>query len=313
MKKFIVLILAVVLLSVIIFIPVSQQKAVIIKSSFFNVYKELANAGSWKKWRPDIRKPDQPDSTRIIERQNRNGFTLSFLTTRLQVSINGYSFGIHEYNADNKLDYSYTVIPGKLPNYTTVVAAESVSLAQYLVHLVSDKPLAETRIDDFKNFMEDADLYYGYKIIRKKVTDTNVVVIRKVVLAKNKFDEAAKTLTALKRFIGAKGLKQTQPLIAQFFQRSGDSSEVNIGVPINGKVTTQNPVSFMTMPATGSLYTVRFRGKFKDRMSVYAAVQRYFNDRQMPMPLPPFETYLDDKLPQNDSDIINIQINFTTF
>ncbi|GAC1304438.1 MAG: hypothetical protein NVSMB24_11830 [Mucilaginibacter sp.] len=313
MKKFIILISAIILLSIIIFIPVSQQKAVVIKSSFFNVYKELANAGNWKKWRPDIRKTDQTDSTRILERQNRNGFTLSFLTASLQVSINGYSFVIREYNAGDKLDYSYTVIPGKLPNYTTVVATERVSLARYLVHLASDNPLAETHIDDFKNFMEDADLYYGYKIIRKKVTDTNIVVIRKVVLGKNKFNEAAKTLMALKRFIGAKGLKQTQPLIAQFSPTSGDSSEVNIGIPINGKVAAQNPVSFMTMPATGSLYTVRYRGKFKDRMAVYAAVQRYFNDRQMPMPLPPFETYLDDKLPQNDSDIINIQINFTTF
>lgn len=313
MKKFIVLISAIVLLSVVLFIPVSQQKAVVIKASFFNVYAELANAGNWEKWRPDIRKLRQTDSTKLHEKQNGNGFTLNFSTSSLGVIVNGYSFNISEYDAGDELNYNYTVIPEKLPNYTTVVATEKVSLVRYLVNLASGKSLAETHVTDLKNFMEDADLYYGYKIIKRKVTDTNVVVLRKVVLGKNKFSEAAKTLIALKRFIDPKGLKQTQPLIAQFFPKSGDSSEVNIGIPINGKVSAQYPIAFMRMPQTGSLYTVRFRGKFKDRMKVYAALQQYFNDRQLAMPLPPFETYLDNKLPQNESDIINIQINFTTF
>ncbi|MDB5132083.1 MAG: hypothetical protein JWR02_1832 [Mucilaginibacter sp.] len=313
MKKFIVLIPVIVLLSIAFFIPVSQQQTVVIKASFFNVYKELASAGNWERWRPDIRKPHQTDSTKILEKQNANEFTLNFSTTSLQVIVNGYSFNVREYATDDELNYNYTVIPEKLPNYTSVVVTEKVSLIRYLINLVSGKSLVETHIADLKNFMEDADLYYGYKITRRKVTDTNVVVLRKMVLSKNKFDEAAKTLIALKRFIDSKGLEQTQPLIAQFFTKSGDSSEVNVGIPINGKVVAHDPIAFMRMPQTGSLYTVKFRGKFKDRMKAYAALQRYFNDRQLAMPLPPFETYVDDKLPQNESDIINIQINFTTF
>jgi effector-binding domain-containing protein len=308
-KVFVFSILSVILF--LFFVPFTQQKTFSIKAPLYNTYQQLAKADNWKKWRTDLRRAYLSDSTKISDKQDSNGFKLSYHDITLLVNIvNGYTFSINE---NNKNDYSYTVIPEKMPNVTSIIVTEKTNFIKHLSDLINKKSYSETHITDLKHFMEDPDLYYGYKIIKKKVTDTNIIVLRKVVLAKNKFSEAAKTLITLKQFIDLKGFKQTQPLIAQFFTKTNDSLQVNIGLPINGKIAASNPITFMQMPPNGNLYTVKFHGKFKERAKVYDAVHQYFNDRNLPMPILPFETYLDNKLPENDSDIVNIQINFTTF
>ena len=311
MKKKVILFSILSVIVSLFFVPFTQQKTDLIKASFFNTYQQLAKADNWKKWRTDLRGPYLSDSTKISCKQDLNKFILSYSDITLLVNtVNGYTFNIEENNSN---DYSYTVIPEKTQYVTSIIVTEKTNCLKHLFDLITKKPYSETHIADFKNFMEDPDLYYGFKIIKKKVTDTSIVVLRKAVLAKNKFNEAAKTLISLKQFIDSEGLKQTQPLIAQFFPKTNDSMQVNIGLPINKKVITSNPIIFMEMPPGESLYTVKFHGKFAERIKVYAAVRQYFNDRNLAMPVLPFETYLDNKLPENDSDIVNIQINFTTF
>jgi effector-binding domain-containing protein len=311
MKKKVIIFSILLVILFLVFVPFTRQRTFSIKASFFNTYQQLAKADNWKKWRKDLRKANLADSTKISYKPNSNGFKLNYPDNTLTVRIiNGYTFSIYE---NNTPDYSYTVVPEKLQNVTSIIVTEKTNFVNRLFDLITKKSFSETHITDFKEFMEDPDLYYGYKIIKKKVTDTNIIVLKKVILAKNKFSEAAKTITALKQFIDLKGLKQTQPLIAQFFTKPNDSMQVNAGLPINKKTSASKPIAFMEMPQTGNLYTVRFQGKFKDRTKVYAAVKRYFNDRNLSMPILPFETYLDNKLPENDSDIVNIQINFTTF
>jgi len=311
-KKIALLIL---LLAVLAFavIPVNQQKTIRVKASFFNVYQQLAAAGNWAKWRTDLRRARLSDSSKILSTRNTNGFKISHGDLKLNVQVHGYTFVVDEENKKNEYNYSYTVLPGKYPNATSITVMQKTGILNYLLHLHAKKPFNETHINDLKSFMENPDLYYGYKIIKKRVTDTNIVVLRRAVLSKNKFIEAAKMLADLKHFLSLHHLTQTQPLMAQFFNKANDSSQVNIGLPVDRKIKTRYPISFMAMPPTGYLYTAKFSGKFIDRLKAYAAVKRYFNDREMPIPILPFETYLDNKLPATDSDKINIQINFTTF
>ncbi|WP_295670538.1 hypothetical protein [uncultured Mucilaginibacter sp.] len=311
MKKKVILISILLLVILLFFFPFTQQQSVSVKASFFNAYQQLAVGENWIQWRNDLRAANSSDKTKVICKQHLNNFVISYGDNSLSVNtINGYTFSIAEQNSN---EYSYTLIPEKATNITTVMVTEKTNGLKLLLELITNHNISQNHIADFKNFMEDPDLYYGYKIIKKRVTDTCIIVLKKAVLSKNKFNEAAKTLGTLKQFIYAKGLQQTQPLIAQFFPKNNDSTHVNIGLPINKKTTTNKLISFMEMPASGSIYTVRFHGKFADRLKVYAAVRRYFNDRNLAMPILPFETYLDNKLPENDLDIINIQINFTTY
>lgn len=313
MKKNAVLLLLLLIILAACFVPVTRQKTVSIKASFFNVYQQLAKPGNWGQWRSDLRPLRLTDSGKIVNISSPGGFKINAGDINVNVQVQGYVFVITAHDNTGNHDYTYTVLPGKFPNATLVTITKTTGLLNYLFRRYHDNLFSDTHISDLKSFMENDDLYYGYKIVKRRVTDTTIIVLRKVVLSKNKFAEAAKTLTILKQYLYTHHLTQTQPLIAQFFDKHNDSTQVNIGLPVDKKAPPKYPVAFMEMPSTGYFYTVRFRGKFKDRVKAYAAMQRYFSDRLMPVPILPLETYLDNKLPVSDTDEINIQINFPTF
>lgn len=314
MKKIVISLSLILILLAICFLPFTEQKTIIIKAPFYNVYQQLAKPGNWKKWRKDLHQIQVADSTKISEKKTRDGFKVSYNDLEIDVNpVNGYSFKINEINKNKAFEYSYTVVPEKQQDETIIILKQKISILRRLLNKSNGKSFSQTHITDFKHFMESVSLYYGYDIIKSKVIDTEIVVLRKTVLAKNKFKEASKSISILNDYINSKGLKQTQPFIAQFFTKYNDSIQLNIGIPVNRKTLTKKPIDFMEMPNTGNIYTVKFHGKFIDRPKVYTAVQRYFNDKQIPMPILPFETYLDNKVPEKETDEVNILFNFPTF
>jgi effector-binding domain-containing protein len=309
MKKIVILLPVVLIVLAAAFIPYNQEKTIVVNASFFNVYQQLVKAENWKRWRNDLRQIPPEDSSKISTVQNAVGFKITTPAITLNVRpANGYSFYVDEKNNGKTLDYAYTVLPEKLPNETTIVLSHKSTFLNSILN-GGRRSWSATHVDDFKNFMENASLYYGYEIARARVTDTDIVVLRQLVPAKDKFKQALKNLNILRKYIAANGLKQTQPLIAQFFPRGQDSVQLNIGLPVNKKTPAKNPVYYMEMPKTGYVYTAKYHGRFVDRRKVYAAMQQYFSDRRMQIPILPFETYAGDKLPATDTDHINIRIN----
>ncbi len=313
MKRIIILLAIVILLLVAFFIPVTQQKTFLIRSSFFNVYKQLANAGNWEKWRPDLRKTYQSDSTKIAIKKDTGLFTINRNELHLQVKQTGGIFTVKEQDSDKNISYSYSIIPDKLANKTWITVTKNMNLLSYLVHGSGPASLSDTRAADLKNFMETDSLIYGFKIVKTRVPESNLIVIKKEVLAKNKFTEAAAQFATLKQYVAAHGLKQTQPVIAQFLPKGPDSAQVNVGLFIDKEIGLNKVVTFTRMPKGGPLYTAKFSGKFKDRGKAYAGLQQYFTDHLYQSAILPFETYLDNKLPTADTDKIKIQVNFTTY
>jgi effector-binding domain-containing protein len=314
MKKIVISLSLVLILFAICFLPFTEQKTIITKAPFFNVYQQLEKPGNWKKWRNDLHQLQVADSTKISEKKTSDGFKVAYNGLEIDVNpVNGYSFKINETNKNKTFEYSYTVVPQKQQDETLIILKQKTSILRHLLNKSNGESFSQTHITDFKHFMESVSLYYGYDIVKVKVIDTEIVVLRKTVLAKNKFKEASKSISILKDYINSKGLKQTQPFIAQFFSKYNDSLQLNIGIPINKKTFTKKPIAFMEMPNTANIYIIKFHGKFMDRPKVYAAAQQYFNDKHITVPILPFETYLDNKIPKNDTDQVNIQINFPTF
>jgi len=314
MNKKVILFSILLVISATCFIPVKQQKTLSVKASFYNVYQQLARGDNWKKWRADLRQIYLSDSTKISDTQSVNQFSLKSTAITLDVRIaNGYNFSVDETNGHNQFSYDYTILPEKDPDSTLVTTVQKIKLITYIFNSVAGQSFSNTHISDLKVFMENPDLYYGYKINKQKVIDTAILVSTKLVSEKDKFTEAARILSNLNQYRSSHGLVQTQPLIAQFFSKNNNMTQIVIGVPVDKKAVTSNPISFVEMPSHGNSYIVRYRGKFKDKIQAYIAMQRYFNDKHITKAVLPFETYLENKLPSNDSDIIDIQINFPAF
>lgn len=253
------------------------------------------------------------DSNRISVNKDTNAFTIYYGDDHIRVKLADGLFNVEEQTQNKTIYYQYSIVPDKIGRKTVFTVYRNTNAINYLFGKFRAPSFLETHMADFKNFMETDSLRYGYEIFKTKVPENNLIVIKKVVPVRNKFTEAANTLAALQRYVKANNLKQTQPLIAQFIPKGKDSSQVNVGLFIDKEVATTGNITFTRMPKGGPLYAARFYGRFNQRQKAYIGLQQYFTDHLYQSAILPFETYLDDKLPLSDTDMVKIQLNFTTY
>ena len=310
MKKLFVLLLLIIVVSAACFIPFTQQKTTLLKLSFLNVYKQLSHPDNWKKWRRDLQNAQITDSSKVAAGGGNGSFTMTGAKKVINVNYVGTTFNIRE---SGNLAYSYFLVPDTIPSLTRITVSETTTAFNYLIDKSRSTPLSATHFSDLVHFLNTDSLYYGAAIFKTKVPESNLIVIRKEVLAKDKFNEASKMFTSLKSYIQLNGIKQMQPVIAQYIPKGKDSTQVNVGFFVDKAIVSTNAVNYMRMPKGGPLYSARFNGEFNRREKVYSALNQYFKDHVFQTAILPFETYLDNKLPKSDTDRINIQVNFTTY
>ena len=191
------------------FITVPQQKTISIKASFFNVFIQLSKPENWKKWRSDLKLIPAVDSSKIILKKDTASFQIRYGQNKINVVPKGYLFEIEDKWASTKADYSYAVIPEKLQNKTTIVVSKKIFAINYLIGKISPVSFADTHIDDLKKFMETDSLHYGFNVLKTKISENNLIEIKKEALTANKFTEAAKMLHALYQYIGKQHVRKT--------------------------------------------------------------------------------------------------------
>ncbi|MGZ3873473.1 MAG: hypothetical protein ACXVJD_11175 [Mucilaginibacter sp.] len=311
-KKIIFAVLLLVILTSL-FFPVSEQKTVSINASYFNVYSLLLTPANWENWRPDLKTIAGNDSTKIAIQKGKGAFSMRYSDLELNVRSAGEIFYIDDDFGKNGSNYSYVVVPSKDPTKTSVTVYKETSAFTYLLGKLGHASFAETHIDDLKHFLETDSLHYGFSISKTKISDDNLVEIKKEVLTKDKFSQASASFSALQQYLQANNAKQVQPVIAQFLPKGKDSTQVNVGMYIDKAVKPGKGIIFVTMPKGGPLYSAKFRGRFNQRQKVYSGVQQYFTDHHYQTIILPFESYLDNKLPVSDTSMINIRVNFSAY
>jgi len=312
MKKKIIVLSLLVLIIAACFIPVTQQKTVSIKSPFLNIYRELILPANWGKWRSDMRQDFDSDSSKINIKKDTASFNIQYKNKELNVGFNENVFNVKD-SWNNNSNYGYAIIPEKDLKKTSVTVVQKNILINYLASKFKSDPFADTHIDDLKKFMETDSLLYGCKIIRTGVPDTNLIVIDKTVLKKDKFTEAAKMHATLQQYLNTHNVKQAGPMIAQFLPSGQDSAHVKVGIFIDKKVNSEREITFARMPKGGTFYIAAFKGPFRDRQKIYTGMHQYFTNHLYQLALIPFEFYLDNKLPASDTDRVNIQIVFPSY
>ncbi|MBS1521493.1 MAG: hypothetical protein JST50_10880 [Bacteroidetes bacterium] len=312
MKKKIIVLTLLILVIAACFIPVNQQKSVSIKSPFLNIYRELVLPANWGKWRSDVRQDFAADSSKINIKKDTASFTIQYKNKVLNVGFNENVFNVKDRWSNNS-NYGYAIIPEKDLKKTSVTVVQKTILINYLLSQFKSDPFADTHIDDLKKFMETDSLLYGCNIFKTRVPDSYMIEIKKEVLAKDKFSEAATMLQTMEQYVKTHDVKKVKPLIAQFLPKGKDSTHINIGFYIDKEVKDEGDIHFARMPKGGPLYAAKFNGEFNKRSKTYMAIRQYFIDHLYQQAILPFESYLDDKLPTSDTSKVNIQVNFSTY
>ncbi len=315
MKKKVIFLSLIIVISALFFIPCTQQKTVLIKSPFLNIYSLLVNPGKWEKWLPELRKAVQADSAKISIKKDTSSFGLKYDKLEFEVTFRGTTFDVNDSFDGKTARYSYTIIPiaDRFQNKTNVIVVQQTNAINYLIGRIWEPSFSATHVADLKNFMEIDSLHYGFKIIKSGVPESNLIVTGKEVLKTDKFTEAAGMLDGLRQYVKDHALKQMYPVIAQFLPKGQDSVLVKVGLFIDKEVPSGNGIVFTRMPKGGPLFTAGYKGKFSKRAAAYDGLKQFFIDHTYQTAILPFETYLDNKLPVNDDDIINIQVNFSTY
>lgn len=315
MKKIVILLSILLVVLFACFIPVTQQKTISIKAPFYNVYNQLNGSAKWIKWRPDLREIYAADSNKIsIKNESRNSFVLKYAGQELDVKASAGVFDIFEQNGNKMLNYSYSVVPQKDQDKTSVTVYKKISAFSYVTELFKPAAMADTHINDLKHFMETDSLRYGFNIFRTKVPGSNVILITRTVLSKNMMPEVGKMSALLTEYFNIhKNVKHAGPLIAQFVPRGKDSIQIKAGFYIDNIAPDYKDALYTRMPKGNTLFAVIFNGKFNQRQAAYSALQQYFADHLWQSAILPFEFYLDNKLPLTDTSKVKVQINFTTY
>jgi len=297
------------------FIPVSQQKSILIKSSFLNTYSFLNNPVKWEHWRPELRKTIETDSNKISVQTEKDAFRIKDENFEIKIKASGNFFDINERRDAKSINYTYALIPvdDKFLNKTIISSGQKISVISYLTGLAWPTVNSDNHLSELKNFMETDSLLYGFNIIKTAVPESNLIVMRKEVKNQDKFTEAGKMQSALREYVKVNHLKQVYPVIAQYLPNGADSTQVNVGFYIDKEVPSANGIIFTRMPKGGPLLAAAYKGQFSKRGKAYSALKQYFSNHAYQAALLPFETYLDNKLPGNDNDVINIEVNFPTF
>ncbi|WP_428329385.1 hypothetical protein [Mucilaginibacter sp.] len=313
MKKILLLFLLLfTILVAIALIPFNEEIAVKINASYFNCFQQVVNAKGWQKWHPVISKSFIRDSALYKATPVAQGFKFSL--------PDGYFLVKHLYSntilvnsmlANNNFNYSYTIIPDSIGLSTTIIVNFKSNIIKHFFTALKKSGLNKTGIRDFKHYMEDPKLYYGFNIREGFLDEKKIIVKRKTFLSKELFTQAFEMEQQLNSYILLKHLKQTGPLMVQYLNKQNDSVQMMVGMPVDAAIVSDNDFLYMKIPATKVLMA-DFKGKYFDRQKVYTAIGKYIQDKYFHVKIAPFEIF-EGKFPAQGSDMADFKLTYPVF
>lgn len=311
MKKTISIALPLIVFLIAFFVPFNQHKTLIIKTQYFIILQQLLQPNNWKRWQPDVKQAWQKDSSTVKITQYHNDFIIRFPGSVLKFKVTDSGFSIDK-NSNGKNSISnFRIIPATQNGTAIATVFQKTSFSKLFFNFLGYH--AENDVDVLKKFLEDTHQLYGFDIRRTTVTDSNVVVEKRLVSIKNKVLEIAQTKQDLKEFITQHQLKIVQPVIADIRPAGKDSVRIMIGLPVDKQTVSVGKVKFMQLPPHGRMLTGLYTGRYSGRQKLYLAMKTYMADHNLSSPEDAYEKYLDNKIPLNDTSFVRLQVNFPIY
>ncbi len=312
-KKTVIYLIIIAVVILICFTPFNQKKTVNIQAPYFITLQQLLRPDNWKNWQPDTKLAWKQDSSQVKLVKRRTSFTIQKPGFTLAVDhANGFGFDVKKTINGKTSNYYFVAIPSNISGNSIIICTKKINLIQ-LMGSYFGADFSLTDIPYLKNYLEDPRQYYGFDIKKTTVTDSNVVVIKKVVATTNKLAAIAQIQQDLKQFIQQHHLKIVQPLIADIRDIGTDSLRIMIGLPIDKQTLSAGKIEFMHLPPHGRMLTGLYTGKYSGRQKLYLAMKTYIADHSLSSPEDPYEKYLDNKIPASDTSLVHLQVNFPIY
>jgi len=312
MKKFLLLVFIFLSTGIVLYIiPITQGKTYIIKSNFDNTLSSFNKPANWEKWHPFV-------STLSARNFRAYKFMRDSLTHNFKFinspdsmvveAINPLLYNIEQYNERKVSSYTYEIIPSSSTNSITVRTIEKVPLLLYLFAFPNENK-GEKSVLALKAFLENEKAFYGYNIQIEKVRDTVFAVTRLTIFKNNLFKTLPKEFSKIDTYIKEKNLIQKNFASVSYNSKGDDSLELILGIPVSKFANGDKDIKCVSIPK-GRMLTGNYQGKFGEREKIYETFRKYVRDHYLEDVGAPFETYLNNKLPASDSDIVQFKLYY---
>jgi effector-binding domain-containing protein len=306
MKRWVIIPVLLFIILITSFIPITRSVNLEINAPYFNVYRYIAAAENWIKWQPDLKIGASHRELKIDS--TKTGFRITAPEITFSIENAGLNnFAVIKKEKGKEYSCNYLLVPQPKTNKTVIIAVHKTNVIGYIWSAVMGNDLEASPITNLKNYMEDTRLYYGF-MIKKESTSGKLLAVKKgSFLAKDAYRQSNLLLNQLNNFVSEKDIKVVYPLQLQYVSRRNDSVGILLGLPVNKKTNVSDNIEYMVLPK-GKVLVGYFKGAYKEREKLYAALQSYMNDNYIREMILPYERFSNDKLPSGDSTIVDMQI-----
>lgn len=313
MKRFVIAIFILSILLSTYFIPVIKRSETTIKASIIDVSIQLNKAERWKLWHKPLKQAYKAKPSGYVVINNYRQHRFAITTAQFSYHIanpNAGEFEIEVLTKNRKscCRISLSVLPAS--SFTKVLMETETRLFNTFFPVGKKGEICQQLHEELKEFMETPSLYYGFPIQSKGVVDTNVAVLKNTVASNEKFAALPGLLKDLNHYASTNKLTVLQPPMLQFQQIGEDSLQVVMMLAINKTGPIHKRIICRKMPANGRMLVGRFKGKFKDRTQLNAALEKYILDNNLETLVNSYEKYYSYPLPTGEVSEVDLEIYY---
>lgn len=154
--------------------------------------------------------------------------------------------------------------------------------------------------------------FYGLDIRHKQVTDSAYLYMQNTV-KNGQLKKAINELYGeLEAFAVNRKLIRSGSRIINILPQKNDSVRISVGISISTylHLPTDSKITYRTMPYGKKLLEAPFKGRYADLPKAFRSLEQYGRDHQLTTMAIPYGKYLDDRLDNEEGDIIDMLVYY---
>jgi effector-binding domain-containing protein len=311
MKKWVLIILSIIVLAIICVWPVTQKSNINISATFDNTVLQVIHLENWKNWYPEIKKSYDNDSANYSFKKDTSQKIYTITTSGKKYIIHVLSptsYQVNEVSGNWTDVFAFSVLAGNDKMQISLLKKDPL-----LFVFLNKNKAGENALNGLKDYLEDPKLFYGFEIKRSNIRDSILASSNFKIKKKDVFFKIHDGYLNLQQYIKSNGLEVVDHPSISYNSISGDSLQITVAIPVNKTAPPAKDINCLLLPAKGNVIVGDYQGKFSDRQKIYLAISKYITDHTFAPVAESFERYLNDSIPSSDSSIIKIELNYPIY
>lgn len=287
------------------------HRNVIIHATIDKVAAQFTDANKWLNWHPDLM--NQATSLSIINGVKEKRIRLPDLTYIIK-EINPAQIKVYEIRGEDTTESLLTASPYKDGTYSYVDYVEKESGFAWISQLLFHHSTAQNLLNNLRSFTEDDSRRYGFLIKIVPVADTLILTTSTAVAKDSVISNTFALYHRLMNYCKQHSILPQKPYYyTSTATLNNNQVQLSVGAPVQKRTEKQTDFAFLKLPANGHLVVGEYKGLYKNKQRLYAAMDEYVQDRRMKKVAQPLEQYMLKDTSFTDTSNISFRVFYPVF